>query len=331
MMVDSVSKTPISADIAAAIVARAMPGRQLSGLTECTEGWFNAVHRLELDDGSTCVVKVAPPPGVTVLRYERDLITTEVDALRRLEHVDGVPVPQVLFVDDSTEIVASPYFVMSEAAGTLLPTLRGDLDPEANAGIDAQLARIVARINGVRNDRFGRPEATAPLFGSWADAFTRLIDDLLADAADADVVLPAGADAFHSLVERHHGDLDEVTEPCLVDWDLWDPNVFVDPSTLEVTGVIDFERVLWADPLMEAQFTGKRGSDPVVEAYGTPLFDPPGAVARRQLYDLYLYLVMVVECAYRNYPTSDIEDLGRAMLSLTLDELGSPEGTPGRG
>lgn len=78
--------------------------------------------------------------------------------------------------------------------------------------------------------------------------------------------------------------------------------MFVDPDTGGVTGVIDFERVLWADPLMEAQFVGKRANDAVIDAYGTPLFDEPHAAARRRLYDLYLYLVMTVECAYRHYP-----------------------------
>ena len=95
----------------------------------------------------------------------------------------------------------------------------------------------------------------------------------------------------------------------MVHWDLWDTNVFVDPATLEVVGIIDFERVLWADPLMEAQFTNKRAHDRSLDAYGKRLFDEPLAVERRRLYDLYLYLVMFVECSYRNYPTPDIENL----------------------
>lgn len=72
---------------------------------------------------------------------------------------------------------------------------------------------------------------------------------------------------------------------------------------------------------MEAQFLGKRENDGLVAAYGKPLFDQASAVERRRLYDMYLYLVMIIECAYRNYPTDDIEDLARACLSLVLDEL----------
>jgi len=40
--------------------------------------------------------------------------------------------------------------------------------------------------------------------------------------------------------------------PQLVHWDAWDANFFVKDG--KITGILDFERALWADPLMEAQF-----------------------------------------------------------------------------
>lgn len=119
----------------------------------------------------------------------------------------------------------------------------------------------------------------------------------------------------------HAGALDVVDGPRLVHWDLWDPNVFVDPDSLQVVGIIDFERVLWADPLMEAQFTGKRAGDQLTGAYGAAVFDALYALERRRLYDLYLYLVMLIECSYRNYPTPDIANLAGAMLPYVLEEI----------
>jgi aminoglycoside phosphotransferase (APT) family kinase protein len=110
--------------------------------------------------------------------------------------------------------------------------------------------------------------------------------------------------------------------PCFVHWDLWDPNVFVDPDSLDVVGVIDFERALWGDPLMEGQFLSKIGDAAFLDAYGIPMLSTPGAVSRRLLYDLYLFVIMVVEVAYRHYPTDDIELFGREHLALTLVKLG---------
>jgi aminoglycoside phosphotransferase (APT) family kinase protein len=210
---------------------------------------------------------------------------------------------------------------MEHCPGKLLSSLRPTLDAVAQQAIDAQLARHLASMNDITGQTFGRPDSTAPHDSTWSVAFARLVDDVLADATDAGVQLSVPTTAIADLIASQSAALSSVTEPHFVLWDLWDPNVFIDPDTLEVVGLIDFERVLWGDPLMEAQFTGKRSHDPIFDAYGQRLLDQPDAVTRRRLYDLYLYLVMTVECAYRNYPTNDIENFGRRMLSALIDEL----------
>lgn len=323
-MVESISKTRIAREQAEAMVAVAFgESAVLQRFEECDEGWFNAVHRLELDDGTRCILKIAPPPGVRVLRYEHNLITTEVQALVLVRENTDLPVPAVLAWDDSCQLAPSPWFIIEHCPGTLLSSLRPTLDHDAHQSINAQLARHLASMNGITAETFGRPDSTALRDALWSIGFARLVDDLLADATDASVQLPVPTEALVDLVASESAALDAVTEAHFVHWDLWDPNVFIDPDTLEVVGLIDFERVLWADPLMEAQFTGKRSHDPILDAYGQRLLDEPDAVTRRRLYDLYLYLVMTIECAYRNYPTDDIENFGRRMLSAVLDELGT--------
>lgn len=141
-MVESISKTRVDADTAAAIVVASFGGgRSLRTITECEEGWFNAVYRLQLDDDTTCVLKVAPPPHVRVLRYEHDLIATEVDALRLVRERTDVPVPRVLAWDQSCELIPSPYFVMEKCPGVLLSEVRTDLSDETQAHIDSQIVR----------------------------------------------------------------------------------------------------------------------------------------------------------------------------------------------
>lgn len=325
-MVESISKTPVDRETAAAIVADAFgPNVGLAGFTECTEGWFNAVHRLDLTDGRSVVLKVAPPPGIRVLTYEHDLITTEVAMLRLVRERTTVPVPEVLWWDDSGRYLPSPLFLMEACPGRLLSELRADLSDADAARVDAQLVGFLARLHAIPGPHFGRPDPTAPPAGRWSVAFRTLVADLLADGEVAGVDLPRAVSELLALVDAHVDALDEVTAPCLVDWDLWDPNVFVDPESLTVVGVIDFERVLWADPLMEAQFFFHRADGPLTDAYGTPLFSTPGAVARRQLYDLYLAVVMTIESAYRHYPTDDIEQMGRGALAMVLAEL-DPDG-----
>ena len=321
-MVQSISKTPITEHQAASVVDAAFDGQaSLMSMRECDEGWFNAVYRLGLSDGRDVILKVAPLASVRVLRYEHDIMSTEVDALRLIGDRTGVPVPRVLRWDPTSHLLPSPYILMEACPGVLLSELRPTLDPEATARIDGQIAHHLAAMNAIETPAFGRPSAPSSQHPTWSAAFAHLVEDLLADGRDAGVELPTTYGEISGLFRAAAGHLDAVDSPRFVHWDLWDPNVFVDPDTFDVVGIIDFERVLWADPLMEGQFLAKRATDPFVAAYGTALFDQPGAVERRRLYDLYLYLAMLIECAYRNYGTDDIEREARACLPEVLDEI----------
>ena len=139
--------------------------------------------------------------------------------------------------------------------------------------------------------------------------------------------LPVTREAILDVVTSRTSELDEVRVASLVHWDLWDTNVFVDPDTLEVVGLIDFERALWGDPVMEAQFLARLDDTAFRIAHGSAPEATPGERSRRVLYDLYLYLVMVIEAPYRRYPTDEIEMYARGRLASTLDRLSSVDGS----
>ena len=67
-------------------------------------------------------------------------------------------------------------------------------------------------------------------------------------------MLPLDYGTLRRQVEAVAPALDDVRVPQLVHWDLWDGNIFVEPKTGQITGIIDFERALWGDPLMEFQY-----------------------------------------------------------------------------
>ena len=123
--------------------------------------------------------------------------------------------------------------------------------------VDAQVAGLLRQMNSITHTTFGRQAPSAPTFARWSSAFVALFDDALADGEAASVELPVAYETIRALIRESGDVLDEVTAPCFVHWDLWDSNVFVDPDTLSVVGVIDFERALWGDPLMEGQFFAK--------------------------------------------------------------------------
>jgi hypothetical protein len=90
-----------------------------------------------------------------------------------------------------------------------------------------------------------------------------------------------------------------------------------------ITGILDCERALWGDPLMEINF-GAFGVNPAVrEGYGVDLLAGPDARTRRALYNAYLWLIMIIECTYRGYDNRQQEQRARAKLVDEIDALGA--------
>jgi aminoglycoside phosphotransferase (APT) family kinase protein len=180
---ESVSKTAVSFEVAAAIVADAFGDvAELVGFTECTEGWFNTTYAMTLADGRRCVLKVAPPPDVLVLTYERDIMATEVAALHLVRACTTAPVPRVLWSDTSCRRLPSPLFVMEHCPGRLLSELRPTMDSGQQEVVDAQVAGFLRQLSSITHPTFGRQAPSAPTFTRWSRAFITLFDDALADA-----------------------------------------------------------------------------------------------------------------------------------------------------
>jgi aminoglycoside phosphotransferase (APT) family kinase protein len=315
----SASKTPVDRATARAIVVDAFgPDADLVSFDEITDGWFNALYALGLTDGRRVALKVGPPPDLVVQRYEHGILHAEVTAIGLVLAHTRAPAPEVLHVDASGHHVPGPFFVMDLLPGRSLFSRRDTLDDARRATADAEVGAHLRAINAIAGDAFGLLAPGRPTFATWPAAFGALVDLALADAADRDVPLPRPAAALRALVEAGHDALAEVTTPRLVHWDLWDGNVLVDPDTGHVTGLVDFERALWGDPLMEVQFRPLAVSPAFQAGYGRALLDSPAALHRRRLYNLYLYLVMITEGAYRHY---DDDAPGRWARRMLDDEL----------
>lgn len=291
-----------------------------AGLRELTDGWFNAVHELGLADGRRVVLKMAPPPGAPVMTYERDLMATEVSTMRLVKSDPAIPVPAVLFHDDSRTLCDAPYFFMEKVGGVNLDHVRKTLSPEDASAVDRHVGEVVRAINGFRGEWFGMPGHPGLRASTWREAFGRIVDSVLEDGARRDVAYPRPVDEIRGALRHHGAALDAVREPCLVHWDGWDKNFFVENG--RVTGLIDFERALWAEPLMEAQFRhlSWTGVTDAMRGYGRSEFSDVELV-RNRLYTLHLALVMHTECFYRLYPDDEVRNGSRRMLVENMDWL----------
>jgi aminoglycoside phosphotransferase (APT) family kinase protein len=298
---DSLTKISLSpADLDRIAVRAFGPGISVTSHQELTDGWFNTIHALDLSDGRSVVLKVAPKAGVAVLRYETNLMAAEVAVLGLLAETPGVPVPRVLFHDARGELLGLELFVMEKVAAPSYARAKEGLTADQRRRFEADLGRVNRRLNGIRGPAFGSVLDGGRRTARWSDTILALVEDLLADARDRSIALPRSEAQIRALVAGRRADLDRVTEPRLVHWDLHDGNAFLAPDG-SVAAIIDGDRALWGDPLMEVFFAPFMDNAGFLEGYGPGILEAPGAPSRRLVYDLYLALVMVIECTYRNF------------------------------
>jgi aminoglycoside phosphotransferase (APT) family kinase protein len=319
----ALTKTPITLETAQTITAAHFGGEaKIDRFTELTDGMYNTVALIELVDGQKSVLKVAPPDRVKVLRYEKNIMRAEVDVLRLIRAQTEVPVPEVIAIDTSRCLIDNDYYLMTFVPGVGMYKLRQQLSTQDQRAIDFRTGEYLHQMNAITGSSFGYFAQPEFHFSTWQETFQCMISHCLQDGRDAGVELPFPNDMLGARLQTFTTVLDEVTQPRLVHWDLWDGNIFVDPETKKITGILDCERALWGDPLMEVNF-GAFGVNPaLIEGYGLDLLSTLGAKTRRTLYNIYLWLIMIIECTYRKYETKDQVNWARTKLIEEMKQLG---------
>jgi aminoglycoside phosphotransferase (APT) family kinase protein len=203
-----------------------------SDLTPLAGGWSGQTFVAEAGAERT-VVRIYPPGG-------RPEAAPEIDAAV-LRLVRGlVPVPDVLEVRRGAPAADQPGLLVT----TFLPGVRGDLvlpslDDDAAAALGRRMGGLVADLAGMPTLRFGPfvdPELTIGDFG-LADGLPGFVT-AQADALGWDQGLVERLDAVAVDAQAM---LDGAGRTCLVHSDANPKNVLIDPETLSVTGLLDWE------------------------------------------------------------------------------------------
>ncbi|MFG1608684.1 phosphotransferase family protein [Actinoplanes sp. NPDC049265] len=318
---ESITKNRQPAGTLRAMAAKAFGAAQVPDgddwVSELGHGWFNVAYRMRLRDGREAVLKVAPPPGVEVMTYERGAMATELAALDLIRAQTSVPVPEVYFADRSRELCDADWFMMEFVDADNYGMIRDTLPAPAQTGYDEALGAVTRQLNEIRGPWFGRLDG--PGVPTWRLFFLEMIENLLGDGQRREVDLGFSYAEIRAVTTAEADCLDEVTEPRFVEWDLFPNNVMIRDG--RIASIIDHERAYYGDPLIEAVFIGT--SQP---AFGDPAaylrgYDKAtltaGEQRRRRLYNVHLGLVLVIECAYRGF-TGDHVDWARARLAEAM-------------
>jgi aminoglycoside phosphotransferase (APT) family kinase protein len=321
---DSITKTKLTPAQIMSLTQQAF-NQDVQEITELTDGYFNTAYKIDIVDGKTAVLKVAPQSNVGVMRYEDNLMEIEATVLQIASGINGVPAPSVLYRKQDSTIIENDFFFMEFVPGVPLDKLRPQLTREQEKSIASDLGVITKKLNGVIGPRFGSISQPEKQFSNWRDAFLCMIKDLLEDAADAHVLLPFSYDAIIRQVEAHGNILNAVESPSLVHKDLWSGNIFVDPDTLEITGIVDFERAVYGDYLLEPVCGFLLENKAFMKAYLGRTELTQEEILKTTLYKIYLFLIMVIECSYRQYSDDSQEKWARLQLAENLTAMSTYE------
>lgn len=125
-----------------------------------------------------------------------------------------------------------------------------------------------------------------------------MLRNLIKDAAREHIPLGIDGSALLDKLACDKSRFDEVTQPTLVHWDMWEGNIFVKNG--HVTGVIDWERALWGEAYMDDRFRRHTRGEDFLRGYGQTEFSA-SEMKRITWYDIILYLTMMIEVTYRKY------------------------------
>ena len=343
------------------MVRKFFPSDEMTDYVELTEGFFNVAYDVELNHVKHVILKIAPDKEMRVMTYEKNIMVSEVEAMRRVGEVEGIPAPKLLGFDDSRTICSSPYFFMERLKGSSLNSIiekqrvrnkgkeqvqdsnfgssenklecdfgykeedkqhneytEKELTEQDIEDIYIEVGKVNRKINEIKGSYFGYPGQVELQGTEWFPVFHKMLEAGVKDAQAGQVDVKISLDELWNCLERDREIFDEVKEPKLVHWDCWDGNIFVDQGKL--TGLIDWERCLYADPLMEVGFRTYQDNRYFQKGYGIDKLTEHQK-CRAIGYDIYLLFLMSLECEYRQYDTMDMYYWTTELLQKQLEKI----------
>ena len=289
-----VTKNHQSPEALRTLCAAAFPGREVTAITELTEGLFNVAYRVDFADGAS-VMKIAAADTSGLLSNEVNLMAAEVAAIRIAREHGLTQVPQVQYADFSRTLCSGNYFFMECLPGRSLSSCRKELSDETVAHVMTQVGAIQQQTAAIHGEAFGQLGDTLR-FPTLHGLIRHLHANVFKDAAAKNIDLGVNADEVLARLDADEAVFAEVQTPSLVHWDMWEGNIFVKDG--ELCGIIDWERAMWGEPLMDDRFRRHNRPAAFLEGYGKTSFTP-AETRRLAWYDMYLYLTMITESYYR--------------------------------
>lgn len=275
---------------------------------ELVSGFYATIYKIELED-TYVVLKVSPINKDSLLTYEEDIMRREVKVYQLLkEHT--IPVPNIIISNFNKDIIQSDYYIMEFLQGDTLFNVKDTISNKDEIYID--IMKNLAHIHNIKTPHFGYDNLIKK-HSKMSNTYLLMIDNLLEDAKRKNITLDYHSESIIGLLPSLAFELDTITEPRLLHFDLWEGNIFIHQNKL--SAFIDTERSLNGDPVSE--FAAMHmdifdaSNSEKLENYNKyrdiPLLATKNNITKFKLYQFYMYLLMYIESFYRDVEGSYLD------------------------
>ncbi|KAJ5561572.1 hypothetical protein N7535_003967 [Penicillium sp. DV-2018c] len=268
-------------ELAAFVAGRRIGGRSNAKYVGYLKGSFNFSFHFSFDDGLSDVIIRFPKPGHTATAFRDEKVVNEVQIMEYLRENTDIPIPRVhswgLTAESPQHL--GPFIIMDYVKGTLLSTILKQPDQETmvlNPDIDyATLDKIYYQIASCEWNVTGRPLTynmnklatdsgypvdqfpTAP-FDRTSDYLSSIAKEHLTHLWTQRNIVDDERTAqkrfivrhqFAKLIPKYYPEDSGLFIPFCDD--MRPSNMLIDPETLQITAVLDFEYT----NAMPAEFT----------------------------------------------------------------------------
>lgn len=262
----------LSVAMVQAIVDQAGSASPVAAISRLHGGEMAAVYEIFFVDASH--------PTLALKIYPDDLhwkMQKEVTVLGLIGDRLSVPVPRILLADDSRQLLDLNFTLMTRLEGTKLGLggLEDTFSPSERVSAHLQIGRLLREFHAIPMEAFGyigakgivTPHATNRLYLTYQ--FQRKLREFVERGGDVGL-----AERLARHAAEREALLDACTQPVLCHNDLHAGNLlaFISDGSVHLTGVVDFENALVADPLMDvakaAFYLKPEDRRAILEGYG---------------------------------------------------------------
>lgn len=220
----------------------------ISGITEIAPlgaGEYNAVFSGKAA-GKEYAIKIAPTEDVATLTYEKNMMASEVFWYNQMRNHTEITVPEIYYSDLEKKKIPTNYFIMEKLEGQQLDKM--ELSESEKTEADAEMAKMVAQIHKITNDKFGYIQSG--LYDDWYQAIRAMVQSIIKDCEAKGRRTKRGEELL-TCIDKHKVIL-EKAECSMVNFDIWAPNIICKREKNVIKYAwIDPERSFWGDRIVD--------------------------------------------------------------------------------